>query len=391
MNFELISVIVFLLVLAILIYKDRKNIEFKSGLIIKKSTKGKKFIYDFAAKHEKTLKTIGIIGIAISVFASMYGVYLLLNSTYNIFTKKASDSALKVVLPSVEGVKMPGFILGVPFWYWIISVFVVMLAHEPMHALMARAEKVQIKSFGLLLFIILPGAFVEPNEKQLKRKNTISKLRIFAGGSFANLIVAGILFLLILGLSKLLSIFLVPSGVNYESLIEGSYAEKVGLTGVIIRINEQEIKTIEDLSKVMQNIKPGEKIIVETTTSVYEIQTIEDHETGRALIGIKNPYIEYTYASFLAKYGSVSKTTLITLQWIEGLIYWVFVLNLGVGIFNLFPLKPLDGGLMLEAVCEHFFKEKGKKISNLISVLVLVLVLFNIFGPQIIKTIYSII
>ncbi|MBU5687956.1 MAG: site-2 protease family protein [Candidatus Aenigmarchaeota archaeon] len=383
MNYELISVLVFGIILAIIIYKDRKNIEFKTGLIIRRSTRGKKLLYSFAAKHEKTLKIIGTIGIVISVLASLYGMYLLLHSTYNIIIKKTKESTLRVVLPSVEGVKLPGFILGVPFWYWIISVFVVMAIHEPMHALMARTEKVDVKSFGLLLFFVLPGAFVEPNESQLKRQKTLSKLRIFAAGSFGNIIMAGLIFLLILGFNKLLTLFIEPIGVNYESLIEGSYAEKVGLQGTIIKINDIEIKTINDLSTALEGVKPGEKVIVTTTKSKFEIQTIEDN--GRTLIGIKNPYIEYKYVGIFSKYGQVSAATLSVFQWIEGLFYWIFVLNLGVGVFNLFPLKPLDGGLMLDAICENIFKKNGKYISNIISIMVLILVLFNIFGPNIIK------
>lgn len=385
MNYELISVLVFALILSIIIYRDRKNIEFKSGLIIRRSTKGKKWLYEFSARHEKTLKIIGTIAVITSILASFYAMYLLFHSTYNIIIKKTKESTLRVVLPSVEGVKMPGFILGVPFWYWIISIFVVMAVHEPMHALIARAEKIDVKSFGVLLFFILPGAFVEPDEKQLKRSKTLSKLRVFAGGSFGNIIIAALIFLLILGLTKVLSMVINPIGVNYESLIEGSYAEKIGLEGRITKINNIEIKTIDDLTKAMENVKPGDKILVTTSKSVYEIEAIKDEETERTLIGIKNPYVEYEYTGFLSKYGQVSKTTLSVFQWLEGLLYWIFVLNLGVGVFNLFPLKPLDGGLITEAVCEYFFKRKGKYISNAISIFVLILVIFNIFGPGIMK------
>jgi membrane-associated protease RseP (regulator of RpoE activity) len=33
--------------------------------------------------------------------------------------------------------------------------------------------------------------------------------------------------------------------------------------------------------------------------------------------------------------------------WIKDLFFWLFVLNLGVGLFNLVPLGPIDGGRML--------------------------------------------
>ena len=385
MNFELISALIFVIILSAIIYKDRRNIEFKTGLIIRRSTRGKRLLYEFAWKYEKQLRIIGTIAVIVALVASLYATYLLLHSTYNILIKKTKESTLRVVLPSVEGVKFPGFILGVPFWYWIISVFIVLAAHEPMHALIARAERVEVKSFGLLVFLILPGAFVEPNERQLKRLETMGKLRVFAAGSFGNLLIALFIFLLLLAFSHILTAIIEPVGVGYESLIPGSNAEKVNLEGTIIKINDEEVKTTEDLARIMQNVTPGEKVNVATTKSTYEIETIKDEETGRALIGIRMPYVEYKYKWFLSNYGSVSKSALSVFQWTEGLLYWIFILNLGVGVFNLFPLKPLDGGLMMEAVCEHYFNKKGKQISNIVSVLILILVIFNIFGPSIMK------
>jgi len=385
LNFELVSILIFVAFLLAIIYKDRGSIEFKFGLIIRRSTRGKRVIYDLAWRYWRQLKTIGTLAVIVASLASIYATYILFHSTYNILIKKMKESTLRVVLPSVEGVRLPGFILGVPFWYWIISVFIVLTAHEPLHALMARVEKVEIKSFGLLIFFILPGAFVEPNERQLKRLKTMGKLRVFAAGSFGNLLIALITFLLILVFGEFISLFIEPTGVNYESLIPGSNAEKVNLEGVIIKINDEEVKTTEDLARIMQNFTPGEKINVTTTKSVYEIETIKDEETGKALIGISMPYVEYKYKWFLSKYGRVSRSGLSILQWIGGLFYWIFILNLGVGIFNLFPLKPLDGGLMMEAVFEHFFNKKGRYISNAISILTLGLVIFNIFGPGIMK------
>ena len=52
-NLEITSVIIFFAILALLIYHDRKNIEFKYGLVTRRTKKGKKLIYQFAEKHEK--------------------------------------------------------------------------------------------------------------------------------------------------------------------------------------------------------------------------------------------------------------------------------------------------------------------------------------------------
>ncbi|MBU5689680.1 MAG: site-2 protease family protein [Candidatus Aenigmatarchaeota archaeon] len=385
MSFEIISVILFLVFLSFVLYRDRKNIEFKTGLIIRRSSRGKAFIYKFAEKHEKKLRILGLIGILVAFLASLYGTYLLLKSTYDVFTRKTTESPLRVVLPSVEGVSMPGFVLGVPFWYWIISVFVVMLIHEPMHAFMARIEKIDIKSFGLLIFLVIPGAFVEPNERQLKRKSLIGKLRVFAAGSFGNIVAAGIIFLLILGFTKVTSIFIQPVGVGFESLITGSYAESVELRGIITELNGVKIKDLNDFALAMKDVKPGDDVVVKTDKGKYIIKTISDPDNGqRALVGIQKVYVQYRYAPFISN-RYVSKNLLSVIDWIDGLFAWMLILNLGVGVFNLFPLKPLDGGLMLEAISQHFFKRNGSKISNYISLIILGLILFNLFGPKILS------
>lgn len=387
-NFEIISVLTFLLVLGILIYRDRKNIEFKSGLIIRRSTKGKKIIYDFAERHEKKLRVVGNIAVVIAIIASLYGMYLLLQSSYGIITRPTEIiRPLRVVLPSVSGVELPGFILGVPFWYWIISVFLVMGIHEPMHALMARIEKIEIKSFGVLLFLILPGAFVDPNERQLKRLSVMKKLRIFAAGSFGNFLLAGIVLLLLLGYNFILDRIMVPIGVAFENTIPDTGAYEAGMKGRIIQINSMEIKDLEDFSQAMSSVKPNDIVNVKTSEGEYTIKTVADpDDVSRPLIGIERPYVVFAYTGFLSKFGEVSNSTMSVIIWLSGLFGWVFLLNLGVGVFNLFPLKPLDGGLMLEEIANHFFKKRnGRIITNVISFFVLILVLFNLFGPNIMK------
>lgn len=388
MNLEIISVVLFLFILAILIYKDRKNIEFKAGLIIRRSYAGKRFIYEFSRKYENTLRIIGNIGIFVAIIALIYGMYILLNSTYNLITNPIGVARpLRVVLPSVSDIKFPGFILGVPFWYWIISVFLVMGIHEPMHAIMARIEKVDIKSFGILFFLVIPGAFVDPDEKQLKRLSIIKKLRIFAAGSFGNFLLAAFIFLFLLGYNFTLSKIMISNGVAFENTIPGTNAAEVNLKGNIIQINSVKIKDFEDFNKAMSSVKPNDIVNVKTTEGEYTIKTIADSENStKPLIGIEKPYVVFTYTGILSKFGEVSKTTIDILSWIYGLFGWVFLLNLGVGVFNLFPLKPLDGGLMFEEIANHFFKKKnGRIITNVVSIFVLILVLFNLFGPNIMK------
>jgi membrane-associated protease RseP (regulator of RpoE activity) len=57
------------------------------------------------------------------------------------------------------------------------------------------------------------------------------------------------------------------------------------------------------------------------------------------------------------------------------------LLNLGIGLFNLVPLGPVDGGRMLRLVLHKFFeKKRADKIWKNISVFFLTIILINILA-----------
>ena len=51
-SFEIISVVIFLAVIALLAYRDKKKIELKYILLIRRTQKGKEWIYNFGKKYE---------------------------------------------------------------------------------------------------------------------------------------------------------------------------------------------------------------------------------------------------------------------------------------------------------------------------------------------------
>ena len=64
--------------------------------------------------------------------------------------------------------------------------------------------------------------------------------------------------------------------------------------------------------------------------------------------------------------------------WGVSLLQWLFALNLGVGLFNLMPAKPLDGGYMLEAALEKKTKKQtARRVVKILSFTVLILLILN--------------
>ena len=64
------------------------------------------------------------------------------------------------------------------------------------------------------------------------------------------------------------------------------------------------------------------------------------------------------------------------------LLFWVFALNLGIGLINLLPLGIVDGGRMLGTVLGRFKNKRlAGKIFFLITLLSVFILLFNLIGP----------
>jgi len=106
--------------------------------------------------------------------------YMLLKTAMNTLSTKAPSAGVQLVIPGVT----------IPLWYGLIGLIVVMVVHELSHGVVARAEKLRLKSVGLVLFAVIPGAFVEPDEDELKKAPLLSRLRVYAAGSMANIVVA---------------------------------------------------------------------------------------------------------------------------------------------------------------------------------------------------------
>ena len=77
--------------------------------------------------------------------------------------------------------------------------------------------------------------------------------------------------------------------------------------------------------------------------------------------------------------SNVAKTVGTQIPWfiysIQQLFLWIFLLNFSVGIFNLLPMKPLDGGLLLEELLGYKLSEsKVRKIMTPLSYILIVLI-----------------
>lgn len=324
-------------------------------------------------------------------FAIILGVFLMFFVLANLFLNAILNLMAPRAMPGVAFV-IPGLIPGLTVVIWLIVVGVVLGFHEFFHGFLLRAQNIKAKSIGLMLFLFIPGAFVEPDEKKLMKSKPKVRARMFASGPVSNILTS----FLILGLILLL---LVPKpGVYLYAVARGYPAENLPRGCRILMVDDSRVESIEDYLSFFENKKPGENVRVETEKDVFyfTLKGYPDNENigtiGAAVISAIPPY------QFLNPLFLLSSTAAVILGAplfhpfvyssfvpfvVIDVLKWIFVLGLGVGLFNLLPAKPLDGGYVLESLLElKISKKKARKVVRFTSYLVLFLIIINLAVPH---------
>ena len=307
------------------------------------------------------------IGIIVAFGAMIFITYTIVATLPSVF----ETPSVSIVIP---GVDIPGSQIYVPFVYGLIGLATVLVVHEFSHGIQAVGEKIPIKSIGLLLFIILPGAFVEPDEDKLKEAKRISRLRVYAAGSIANVTLAIIALILVSLCAAGIPHYFAEDGIEIGRVVSDSPSEGILKDGMVLEaIDNNKINDSQTYVDVVSSFSPGENISVQTNQGTYDI-TLAKHPNNdsRGFFGIQ-----------ANKHFELVDDSLGSLPWIlfelVDLFQWVAMLNLGIGLFNLLPIKPLDGGYMLETLLSYKLSEQYyKPIVNALSAVLAMVIVFSI-------------
>jgi membrane-associated protease RseP (regulator of RpoE activity) len=309
------------------------------------------------------------------------GIVILFNAALLVYSGMIDQPAFQFVLPtpSAVGTAGPGYIL-IPFWFWVIVIAVVLIPHELLHGVIARAQKIKLKSVGLMLLAFIPGAFVEPDEKQIQKSKTMKKLRIFSAGSFANFMIAFFVFFLTL-------YFLWPAitdpGITLYNVTDGSPADIAGLKPnmTLTEVNGTQLMThycglLDYLSGRIcgsfyvtgfGNPQPSDVIQVKADGELYNVKLELNEETNTTYMGVT--------------YMPVSNKDLSYFAFIIPLLTMISLFSFGIGLVNILPIYPLDGGQMVKAISDKFFKKNSMKIVRIITYIVLFVMIYDFVGP----------
>ena len=375
-NWDLLSIIVFYSIILIFYFTHKERFIIQAKIFALYKTKlGLRTMDKIANAFPRFLKYLAYTGIGVGFIGMFFMLYILIKETIALIFIPGTLPAIAPVLP---GIDIPGA-PALSFWHWVIAIFITAVIHEFSHGIVARLHKVKVKSSGFAFMGPILAAFVEPNEKTLIKKTPAQQLSIFAAGPFSNIIL-GILILLfsLLIFSPLVSDLYDAQGITVNELMIDYpiYDLDVQTPFTITKINGEETLDALQFYEVTVTLKPDEEVTLTTDQGEILVTPTEHPEnSSMAFFGIsgleQEQELKENY-SYLAPFEN-------TISWFSLLLLWLFIINIGIGLFNLLPLGPVDGGRMLYTASLFIFKDelKAKKLLTAVSFFILAIIVIN--------------
>nr|SVE85575.1 EOG090X08FA [Daphnia pulicaria] len=159
----------------------------------------------------------------------------------NMMTNKKEEAMLQPVVP---GVNLPSYDLP----YYLITLLVCTVVHEAGHAIAAVSDQVPLVSIGLILWLIIPAAFVELPTSNVVGLSPWKQLKIYCAGVWHNIVLSAMAFAVLMMLPILLiPLFQSGAGVSVVNLnaysTDGHHDFQVG--DQLTQINDCHVTGVE--------------------------------------------------------------------------------------------------------------------------------------------------
>jgi len=228
---------------------------------------GMKLIDYIGGKYKKTLKFFSYISIFCGYILMITMIYLLGRLVYIYVMNPEIVRAIKVpplipLIPYLPSLFKITFLPPFYFTYWIIAIAVIAIFHEFAHGILMKRYNIGIKSTGFGFLGPFLAAFVEQDEKEMKKASKFSQISVLSAGTFTNLILS-IIFFLLLGLFFMG--FYQESGALFNTYTMGavSIANITSIGGISINnLNNSEILNVLENNNfpVSLKLENGESI-----------------------------------------------------------------------------------------------------------------------------------
>ncbi|MHB8351278.1 MAG: site-2 protease family protein [Thermoplasmata archaeon] len=290
-----------------------------------------------------------------------------------------------------EAIGLPGINPIIPLGYGIVALVVGIVLHELAHGVVARSQKVGVKSLGILWFVIPVGAFVEQDEAEMNAAPRRRRMRIAAAGILANFALA-ILFFALLGAAVSGTVVPNAHGVGVAAVVADTPAANNSLAAgdIITSVNGTATPTSAALLAALANTTPGERVSLTFydtdrggLVTIAPVLAPSPSDAHRGFLGIELAYLtpqetvqelSWPPGSSFGVLPGLTLWVVLPLAGIEpasgstvgyfhlvgplaalgtgnfwilaNVLYWLSWMNLLLGMSNSLPLIPLDGGLL---------------------------------------------
>jgi membrane-associated protease RseP (regulator of RpoE activity) len=326
-----------------LFHLERRGIDVKPFYLMFRTKRFNDIMVKTASRHPSFWKMYGNLGIIASVPLISLAVYTLAMNLYHFVY--VPDSASPVI-PVVPGVTIS--LTYVP--YILLAFGIAVTLHEGAHGTTASAEKIGLKSSGIIIAPVTFGGFVEPDEEQFEKANVMSKLRVLTSGSLTNLL-AGLLTVLLL-----LALFSSQAGVLITAIQPNGPAAEAGMHDwdVIYAIGQIPIENYSALHQTLAGLRPGDVVLVDTQRGGFLLTTSTNPQNSSvAFLGITS-LVGYVYHPL--RIGEFS--TLLTYN-LNLSLDWIQLIMINLAIFNMLPMFPLDGDGFVYSILKHKLNSKA--------------------------------
>ena len=368
--------LIFYTAVILLIILNRKKFDMHGIIALYRTKIGLGYMERTSTRHREWVKLLGYIGIGAAYVGLLAISFFLFKNLYDLFTVPTAQSAVVPILPGIQigGFKLP-LVAG-----WL-ALFVVVVIHEFSHGIVSLAHNLKLKSSGFFFLGPLMGAFVEPDEKRLRKSSDVTQYSILAAGPFSNMLTAAIIILILnLFAAPVQGLLTEPQGFELQNVLDDYPAKAAGLEpGMIItEVNNERVVDTESFIEAMQFVKPEETVYIKANETTYSFATTVNPDNNKtAYLGVLG--VTSTQLKNPTKFNHALNAVL---AWFIQFLSLVGGLSLGIGLINLFPIFITDGARMLQVSLINLKgKEKGFKIWKNANILGLMVLLLNLFFP----------
>ena len=369
---------------------DKALTLFGPALMVK-TQKGRGFL-DRVGRFRRFWSAVGDAGLLLAG-ASMVLIVLVLVLDATVALRTPASAA---PTPQ-EALGIPGINPFIPIGYGLVALVIGVVLHELMHGVIARSQKIGVKSLGILWLVIPVGAFVEQDDAEMNAAPRRQRGRVAAAGVLANLVLAVVFFFLVAAIVSS-SVQPTANGVGLGAVVAGTPAASLGLHAgdVIVAVNGTTTTTSPELFNALAKTHANQTVAISyydpnvgsVVTNSVKLESLDAYthvasDAPKGFLGVSptfltptqlktvlanppagpgGPLAGVTYWVVLPIAGMEpvggSTPSFFTLSgplaalgtggfWIlVNVLYWLSWMNLLLGLSNALPLYPLDGGLL---------------------------------------------